>query len=119
MGAADGKDESHVMETLGKAVASELYPQSSTSGKTSIDTLWEVIPETDRMLCQRIAAAVLRELREPTAAMLSAADRTTSAVIDDMKGEFPQMQPPRDLMKLVFAEMIEAVLSDTAPNTQT
>lgn len=97
-----------MIEKLGKIVAEELYPQSSASGESGLDVLWDVIPDNEKALCQRIAGAILRELREPTPDMLKAADGATNAVIKAMKSGAPDAQVPDDVMKQAFVAMIDA-----------
>jgi hypothetical protein len=97
-----------MIEKLGKVVAEEFYPQSSASGKSGLDILWDVIPDNEKALCQRIAGAVLRELREPTPDMLKAADGAASAVINAMKSGAPDARIPDDVIKHAFVAMIDA-----------
>ena len=100
--------DAHMIEKFGKIVAEELYPQSSASGESGLDVLWDVIPDNEKALCQRIAGAILRELREPTPDMLKAADGAANAVIKAMKSGSPDAQVPDDVMKQAFVAMIDA-----------
>lgn len=94
-----------------KAVAKALYPPSPDPEHDNIDMLWSVISDKERALCNKIASAVLLELREPTANMREAGDEELRWAIANLQDRKESDDAPEFLLDSIFRKMVDTARS--------
>lgn len=98
---------------LGMAVANVLYPSAPAPDQNNADALWNIIADKEKVLCLKIARAVLSEIRTPSKQMLAAAETDIATLLEQLDDRMKTNPGSVDIVATAFTAMIDEAVRQT------